>query len=108
MSKQKTLIDIFRHIKAGDTVLFQKQTGRNTFEKPELVIIVAIDVWDMACAVYYTRFKDFGKIDGMVDIKVHSFGEWMEFWNVLGHWRSVPKFKNLLKAYRKKRENVVL
>lgn len=99
--KEKTLIDIFRNIKPGDSVLYQLHKGTNIYEKPELVTIVAIDVWDMAAAVYYTKYKDFAQFKDMENIKVYGFGEWMEFWNVLGHWRTVPKFKTLLKAYRK-------
>lgn len=108
MSKNKTLSDIWADIKPGDCVLFQKILATGKYEKPELVTIVGIDVWDLAMAVYYTDFKDFNPIRHQTEDdvisgppKVHGFGEWMTGWKILGHWRTVPKFRRLLKAYRK-------
>ena len=104
----KTLETIFNKIKPGDIILKQTVLSETNIEKPELVIIVGIDVWDMAYAVYYTDYKDFEFITSLQDkdniVQVYGFGEWMQAWNILGHWKTMPKFKNLLKAYRRKRK----
>ena len=104
----RSLENIFTKIKPGDIVLKQTISSETQIEKPELVIIVGVDIWDMAYAVYYTNYKDFEFIyllQGKGNIpEVKGFGEWMEAWNILGHWKTMPKFKNLLKAYRRKRK----
>ena len=104
----KTLGTIFNKLKPGDIVLKQLVTNEGKFRKPQLVIIVGVDVWDMAYVVYYTDYKDFEYIQSLQDVDgivtIESFGEWMEAWNILGHWKTMPKFKNLLKAYRRKRK----
>lgn len=98
----KTLENIWTKIQAGDKVLMQKTVGKNDFTKPELIIIVSLDVWDMAMAVYYTKYKDFNNFnDRDNEPKIYSFGEWMEYWHILGHWKAMPNFNNLIKAYRK-------
>ena len=100
----KNLSSIWPNIKPGNIVLFQHSPKEGVFKKPELVIIVGIDVWDMAMAVYYTNYKDFLDKDLKGGVpEVYSFAEWGEEWNVLGHWKTMPKYKNLLKAYRKKK-----
>ena len=96
----KTLIDIWPNIRPGDIVLFQKRSSATDVSKPRLVIIVGIDIWDMAVSVSYTDYKMFPVSDMTVDVKIEYFGEWMEFWNVLGHWHTMPTFKELLNAYR--------
>lgn len=105
----KTLQDIYNKIKPGDIILMQ-ETKDGIPTKPVLIIVVGIDIWDMACAIYYTKYKDFDKItaksiqdygDNAPD--VYDFGEWMEYWIILGHWHSMPKFKKLLKSYRNKK-----
>ncbi len=106
----KTLIDIATEIKPGDIVLQQRILSDDEKFKPELVIIVGIDIWDQAFVVYYTRYKEFDIAVENGEIvsenpKVYSFAEWGECWMILGHWRSMPKFKNLLKAYRKSINN---
>ena len=114
----KTLIDIFNKIKFGDIVLFQKIDDKGVYQKPKLVVIVAIDVWDMAAAVYYIDYKMFakykwlpideyrneedkGKPQPIPELEIQGFGEWMEYWNILGHWQKMPNFRNLIGAYRK-------
>lgn len=96
----KTLENIWTKIQAGDKVLMQVGDGNSNFTKPELVIIVGINIFDMAMAVHYTKYKNFNSFE-KEDPKVYSFGEWMSYWHILGHWQTMPSFKNLLKAYRK-------
>jgi len=98
-----SLIDIWKDLKAGDIVLKQTEFRKFQFDKAELVVIVGVDIWDMACAVYYVDYKDFEAWSTNKDPRIQSFGEWSEFWNVLGHWRQMPTFQELLKA--KRREN---
>lgn len=106
------LISIWGDLKAGDLVLFQHMSewtvekGYSKITKPTLAVIVGVDIWDMAVAVYYTQYKDFDafkkdgiKCDATPEIK--SFGEWGEYWNVLGHWNTMPNLSELMKAYRK-------
>ena len=50
----------------------------------------------------YKHFAQFGKND----IEMSFFPEWSDYINVLGHWKSIPSIKNLLKAYRKKSDKV--
>ncbi len=103
----KTLQTIFNKLKPGDIVLKQLVTRELKFRKPQLVIIVGIDIWDMACVVHYTDYKDFEFIQELQNsdgaVVVESFGEWMEAWYILGHWKTMPKFTNLLKSYRRLR-----
>lgn len=99
----KTLIDIFNKIKFGDIVLFQKIDEKGVYQKPKLVTIVGIDVWDMAAAVYYVDYNEFNKLrydTGTPEPEVKGFGEWMEYWNILGHWQKMPDFRDLIGAYR--------
>lgn len=100
IKKEITLIDIYKNLKAGDIVLKQVQYDKESYDKTELVIIVAVDIWDMAVAVYYVDYKDFNVYLTDRHPKVKAFGEWMSFWNVLGHWKKMPTFKQLLKAKR--------
>ena len=98
----KNLEDIWSKLNAGDIVLKQTINVDNEYDKPELVIIVGIDIWDMASVVYYTKYKDFNSfLDIEKEPKIYSFPEWSEYWNILGHWKTMPKFKQLLKAIRK-------
>lgn len=100
----KHLEDIWNDLKAGDVVLKQVISGKDIYDKSQLVVIVGLDVWDMAMAVYYTDYKDFNLFSDMEkQPKIHSFGEWMEYWNVLGHWSQMPTFKQLLSAKRKEK-----
>ena len=100
--KIKTLEDIWGKLKPGDIVLKQTSSGKGKYEKTELVIIIGIDVWDMAMAVYYTDYKSFNPFSDK-EPKIEGFGEWMQYWNVLGHWKTMPTFKQLLKAKRKEK-----
>jgi len=98
----KTLENIWGDLKAGDIVLKQKVISEDMYDKTQLVVIVGLDVWDMAMVVYYTDYKDFNSIAEIEkQPKVYSFAEWMEYRNVLGHWHKMPTFKQLLKAKRK-------
>ena len=99
----KTLIDIWGKLQPGDKVLFQHCNDKGDYSNPQLAIIVGLDIWDQAVAVHFVDYKDFHVfyLKEWREPKVRDFGEWMEYWNVLGHWHMMPKFKNLLKAYRK-------
>lgn len=114
----KTLENIWPKIKFGDIVLYQEIDDKGVYSKPKLVVIVAINVWDMAMAVYYIDYKMFaqykwlsideyrdekdkGKPQPIPELKIQGFGEWMEYWNILGHWRCFPNFRRLISAYRK-------
>ena len=101
----KTLETIFNKLKPGDIVLKQTMESETEFCKPQLVIIVGIDIWDMACAVYYTDWKyfEYPLLSNKSTPEVQGFGEWMEYWYILGHWKTMPKFVNLSKAYRRKK-----
>ena len=100
------LIDIYGDIKPGDKILKQNidQNGK-VIGKPELIIVCAIDFWDQAPAVHYTKYKEFNAFCTLgYDIpKIYSFGEWMEGWLILGHWQMMPSFRRLIKSYRKNR-----
>lgn len=112
---EKTLIDIFGDVKAGDLVLYQRMDNWNNdvndfteVDKPQMAIIVGIDVWDMACAVYYTDYKDFDAYKNDRNWpEVKGFGEWTEYWNILGHWSSMPTLSELKQAYRNARTVLV-
>jgi hypothetical protein len=97
----KNLLSIWKKLQPGDVVLKQVCKGEDVYDKTELVVIVAVDIWDMAVAVYYTNYKEFNLFSDMEkEPKINSFGEWQEYWNVLGHWKKMPTFKQLLKAKR--------
>lgn len=95
-----SLDNIWGELKPGDIVLKQV-ADRDTISKPQLVIIAGIGVWDMAMAVYYTDYKTFQSFDMDNEPKIEGFGEWMQYWVVLGHWTTMPDFKTLLAAYKK-------
>lgn len=102
----KTLTDIAWKIKPGDVILQQHILDDGKVLNPELVIIVGIDIWDQAFVVYYTKYKEFDIAISNQEIvsnkpKVYEFAEWAEGWKILGYWKSMPKFRNLLKAYKK-------
>lgn len=108
MEELKTLENIFGDIKAGDLVLYQRMDKWNSdlndfteVDKPQMAIIVGIDIWDMACAVYYTDYKTFDafKHEGKMP-EIQGFGEWMKYWNILGHWSAMPTFTELKQSYR--------
>lgn len=106
----RTLENIWSNLTFGDIVLYQDVDGY-LFSVPKLVCIVGINVWDMAVAVYYVDYKCFNQwLEPQLDeplspkfkrIEINAFGEWSDYWHILGHWKTMPKFKNLLKAYRK-------
>lgn len=74
----------------------------DTINKPTMAVIVGIDVWDMAVAVYYTEHTKFEAFDtGPLEVK--SFGEWSDYWNVLGHWHTNPTLTELKAALRTKK-----
>lgn len=114
----KTLIDIFKEINFGDIILFQRIDLQGKYSKPKLAVIVGEDVWDMAAAIHYVDYKSYkqylrsdaeqyySSIEEckVPEIRIESFGEWMEYLNILGHWHSFPDFKELLAAYRNKVE----
>ena len=95
--------DIWGDLKAGDIVLKQEINSKGEYDKTQLVIIVGVDVWDMAMAVFYVNYKSFEPFS-KEESKVEAFGEWMSYWNVLGHWKIMPTFKELLEAKRKEIE----
>ena len=102
----RTLTDIAGEIKPGNIILQQHILDNGEILNPELVVIVGIDIWDQAFVVYYTKYKEFDIVVSNQEIvsnkpKVYEFVEWVEGWKILGHWRAMPKFRNLLKAYRK-------
>lgn len=112
----KTLETIFNQIKFGDIVLMQEKTDKK-YSKPTLVCIVGVDIWDMATAVHYVDYKCFrqwqlpdeeAKSFTTKEMTVDSFGEWMSHWRILGHWNSMPDFKELLSSYRNLAEGRIL
>jgi hypothetical protein len=62
--------------------------------------VVSVDIWDMAVAVHYTDYRDFYAYNLKESPKVKSFGEWVEYWNVLGHWKTMPNYRELRKAMK--------
>lgn len=98
----KNLCDIYSDLKAGDLVLYQLEDNtNNTISEPRMAIIVGVDVWDMALAVYYSDYKRFECKNKGKWPEVQGFGEWMDFWRILGHWKSMPALSELKIAYRK-------
>ena len=96
----RNLEDIWFDITAGDIVLKQRVDQQKNYDKTELVIIVGIDVYDMALTVHYTNYKTFC-LNRTDEIKVRSYSEWDDEWSVLGHWKTMPTFRELLNAKRK-------
>jgi hypothetical protein len=102
----KTILEIWGDIKPGDLILKQTSEGLADFNNPELVIVVGVDVWDMSMVVYYTNYKSFefsthSKNNNGNPPEVKAFSEWGQCWNILGHWKIMPNFKELLNARRK-------
>ncbi|MFZ5939037.1 MAG: hypothetical protein ACOYXB_00560 [Bacteroidota bacterium] len=109
--KMKTLENIYSDLQPGDIVLFQfmkdvtpLDPSSYEYAKPELAVIVGIDVVDMALSVLYVNYKSFNYAVNKYShktIEIEDFAEWMDYWNILGHWRTTPPVKTLLRAYRK-------
>lgn len=97
------LEDIWFDLTAGDLVLKQRMDPNGNYDKTELVIIVGIDVYDMVLTVHYTNYKDFNSYNSTEQLKVHTFSEWSDYWEVLGHWHCFPTFKELINAKRKEK-----
>jgi len=96
------LESIYSNLNFGDIILFQTEKNLN----PILVTVVFINIIDMALSIGYINYKNFilpyfyNK-----DVEIEEFIEWDDEMIVLGYWKSIPDFKSLLKAYRKKVEN---
>ena len=56
----RTLENIWGDLKFGDIVLYQN-VDCYLYSVPELVCIVGVHGWDMACAVYYVDYKCFNQ-----------------------------------------------
>lgn len=104
----KTITDIFNKIKFGDILLVQESVNEK-YKQPKLICVVAVDVWDMACTIFYVDYKSFEqyfmnnkKLDKL-EPEIIAFPEWGNSMNVLGHWKGMPDFKELLKTYRKQK-----
>lgn len=103
----KTLENIFGDLQPGDIVLKQYVDAEGKIEKPQLVIIIGIDMWDMASTVHFVNYKTwYGDLGRHGEPQLESFPEWMSSWRILGHWKTMPKFINLLKAYRRSSESI--
>ncbi len=110
-----------RDIEIGDFILFQeyKQSDHDGKEysyeisKPTFAIYLGMFIADQTIGFNYvkwvndkrivklsnehvTDYKDIKQVDG---IEYHV--EWNDYLDVLGHWKSRPNWKEIIKAYRK-------
>lgn len=105
----KTLSDIWPNLQFGDILLVQRNCEKDFYYKPKLITVVGIDILDMAVGIDYINYKCFYQFNSINDndkqkpmnSEIKTFVEWTELLLILGHWKKMPKFKNLLKAYRK-------
>lgn len=89
--------------KVGDFILFQEYTSDHSSQtkvsKPIYAIYMGYDIWDMAALMKYVHVpKEYNTAQS---IQLFDHIEWNDYVDILGHWRSRPKWKSLIKAYRK-------
>lgn len=110
IDKLKTFLKS-RNTQFGDFLLFQEYKKHHydnekklwcySVSKPIYATYLRCYVVDQTIGFDYLRYMK----DCNDDIPMESFWgshiEWDDYINILGHWKSRPSFKQLLKAYRK-------
>lgn len=110
----KTLEHVWGDLNFGDILLVQEEDHEGNISEPKLITVVGIDVFDMAVAIDYVDYKSFNQYNNILvhrkkttrkpkEMKTEIFAEWTEYMYILGYWKKMPNFRNLLKSYRKRK-----
>lgn len=110
MKKRKlnTLLNNLADLTFGDYILFQEyRQGEHdgvqykaNVTSPIYAIYLGCFIADQTVGCNYIRVLN-DRHDGLIQYsKIEMHIEWMDFIDILGHWKNRPDWKKIIKAYR--------
>ena len=120
--KLNTFFNMLGQLEFGDYILFQEYSdGKHdgvqyhyTVSKPIMAIYLGLFDADQTVGFNYVKWNNDNhtvvinnehtpnwRTTKQVDHNVHSHIEWMDYIDILGHWKEKPKWKEIMKEYRK-------
>ena len=99
MKEINTFIKNIDKLKFGNYILFQEYIHEKISE-PILAIYLGCFVADQTLGFDYVKWNNENR-ENIVKIECHI--EWMDYIDILGHWKNKPNWKQIIKKYRKQK-----